>query len=100
MNWSAINYFRCGKQGHYQFECLGLEKEDLNYVEFDEDEELVLMAYTKKSKVEREDIWFLDFGCSNHITGDKTVGFYVLKLIVCKQKRILFSIKLLLKFIQ
>ena len=29
----------------------------------------------------------------------KTVGFYVLKLIVCKQKHILFSIKLLLLFI-
>ena len=30
----------------------------------------------------------------------KVVGFYVLKLIVCKQKHILFSIKLLLLFIQ
>ena len=30
------------------------------------------MAYTKKSKVEREGIWFLDFGSSNHMTGDKT----------------------------
>ena len=29
-----------------------------------------------------------------------TVGFYILKLIVCKQKHILFSIKLLLMFIQ
>ena len=28
------------------------------------------------------------------------VGFYVLKLIVCKQRYILFSIKLLLMFIQ
>ena len=31
---------------------------------------------------------------------EKCVGFYVLKLIVCKQKHILFSIKLLLSFIQ
>ena len=30
----------------------------------------------------------------------KSIGFYVLKHIVCKQKHILFSIKLLLLFIQ
>ncbi|XP_022931691.1 uncharacterized protein LOC111437850 [Cucurbita moschata] len=51
----------------------GLEKEAVNYVEFDEEEELLLMAYTKKSKVEREGIWFLDSGCLNHhMTGNKT----------------------------
>ncbi|XP_022973227.1 uncharacterized protein LOC111471793 [Cucurbita maxima] len=72
MNRSAINCFRCGKQRHYQFKCPSLEKEAFNYAEFDEDEELLLMAYTKKSKVEREGIWFLDFGCSNHMTRDKT----------------------------
>ena len=72
MNWSAINYFRCGKQGHYQFECPSLEKEAVNYAEFEEEEELLLMVYTKKRKVEKEDIWFLDFGCSNHTAGDKT----------------------------
>ena len=31
---------------------------------------------------------------------ESIVGFYVLKLIVCKQRYILFSIKLLLMFIQ
>ena len=34
------------------------------------------------------------------ITKQKSVGFYVLKLKVRKQKHILFSIKLLLMFIQ
>lgn len=34
VNRSAINCFRCGKQGHYQFECTSAEK-GVNYVEFD-----------------------------------------------------------------
>ncbi|XP_023514529.1 uncharacterized protein LOC111778786 [Cucurbita pepo subsp. pepo] len=59
-------------KGHYQFECPGLEKEAVIYAEFDNEEELLLMAYTKKSKVERESIWFLDSECSNLMTGDKT----------------------------
>ncbi|XP_022991800.1 uncharacterized protein LOC111488339 [Cucurbita maxima] len=72
VNLSAINYFQCGKQEHYQFECPGLEKEAINYAEFDKEEERLLMAYTKESKVEREVIWFLDSRCSNHMTWDKT----------------------------
>ena len=71
VNRSAINCFRCGKQGHYQFECSSLEK-GVNYTEFDEEEELLLMAHTEVSKAEGKGIWFLDSGCSNHMTGDKT----------------------------
>lgn len=37
VNRSAINCYRCGKLGHYQFECTSLEKK-ANYVEFDEEE--------------------------------------------------------------
>jgi len=72
VNRSAINCFRCGKQGHYQFECSSSEKGVVNYAEFDEEEELLLMAHTEASKAEGKGIWFLDSGCSNHITGDKT----------------------------
>ncbi|CAA7019223.1 unnamed protein product [Microthlaspi erraticum] len=71
VNRSAINCFRCGKQGHYQFECTSLEK-GVNYVEFDEEEELLLMAHTDISKAEGKGIWFLDSGCSNHMTGEKS----------------------------
>ncbi|XP_006392748.2 uncharacterized protein LOC18010455 [Eutrema salsugineum] len=65
---SAITCFNCEKKGHYSFECT----EKANYVEFDEEEELLLMAHTEVSKAEGKGVWFLDSGCSNHMTGEKS----------------------------
>lgn len=65
---SAITCFNCQKNGHYSFECT----EKANYVEFDEEEELLLMAHANVSKTERKGVWFLDSGCSNHMTGEKS----------------------------
>lgn len=76
MNRSAINCFRCRKLGHYQFECTSLEKK-ANYVEFDEEEELLLTAHADLSNAEGKGVWFLDSGCSNHMTGEKS-WFYEL----------------------
>lgn len=70
MNRSTIICFRCGKQGHYQFECTSNEN-GVNYVEFDEEEELLLMAHAEMSSEEKRGVWFLDSGCSNHLTGEK-----------------------------
>ena len=70
VNRSAINCFKCGKQGHYQFECTSQEK-GVNYVEFDEEEELLLMAHVDMSSKEEKGVWFLDSGCSNHMTGER-----------------------------
>lgn len=65
---SAITCFTCEKKGHYSFECT----EKANYVEFDEEEELLLMAHVDASKAEGKRVWFLDSGCSNHMTGEKS----------------------------
>lgn len=70
VNRSAINCFKCEKQGHYQFECTSQEN-GANYVEFDEEEELLLMAHADMSGDEGKGVWFLDSGCSNHMTGEK-----------------------------
>ena len=64
------NVFRCHKLGHYQYECPSWEKR-VNYVELDEDEEMLLMSYVEMNGATREAVWFLDSGCSNHMSGDK-----------------------------
>lgn len=71
VNRAAINCFRCQKLGHYQFECTSLEKK-ANFAEFDEEEELLLMAFSNVSETREHGVWFLDSGCSNHMTGEKT----------------------------
>lgn len=71
---SSIECYNCHKIGHFQWECPGKIEEKENFVETDE-EEILLMAYTKKEQAENEEIWYLDFGCSNHMTGNKNL-FY------------------------
>ncbi|CAJ2668206.1 unnamed protein product [Trifolium pratense] len=68
-----VECYRCHKLGHYQSECPTWE--EANYAEFDEHGEVLLMAQEKlkepvKSEL-KDEIWFLDSGCSNHMVGKK-----------------------------
>ncbi|KAL4560614.1 hypothetical protein LXL04_032767 [Taraxacum kok-saghyz] len=67
---ATIQCYNCHKFGHFQYECPDWEKK-ANYVEADDNEELLLMACTEPKKANEETIWYLDSGCSNHMTGNK-----------------------------
>ena len=64
--------YRCHQLGHFQYECPSGIKE-ANYAELDEEEDMLLMSYVELYKARREDAWFLDSGCSNHMSGDPTM---------------------------
>ncbi|XP_062010136.1 uncharacterized protein LOC133726576 [Rosa rugosa] len=70
LNRATIECFKCHHLGHFQYECPKWEKA-ANYAEIDEEEELLLMAFVEENKSSREGVWFLDSGCSNHMTGNK-----------------------------
>ncbi|GKC81443.1 retrovirus-related pol polyprotein from transposon TNT 1-94 [Tanacetum coccineum] len=42
-----------------------------NQTTFNEDEEILLMSYVEMQNSNREAMWFLDSGCSNHMSGDR-----------------------------
>jgi hypothetical protein len=43
---ATVKCFKCHKQGHFQYECLTWER-NANYVELDDEEELLLMAHVE-----------------------------------------------------
>ncbi|CAM8898880.1 unnamed protein product [Rhodiola kirilowii] len=73
VNMNITQCYKCHKIGHWhlQYECPEWEKDDVNYVEFDDSEEMVLMADSKEKQTTKDQVWFLDSGCSNHMSGDK-----------------------------
>lgn len=70
LNKAIVECFKCHKLDHFQYECPDWEKK-ANYAELEEEEELLLMAYEEMCQPTQEEAWFLDSGCSNHMTGNK-----------------------------
>jgi len=72
-----IQCYNCQKTGHYAFECrskrVSRNKDEAQFAqnEGSDSEEVPLMA-TVKEEEERSDEWYLDTGCSNHMTGKKS----------------------------
>ena len=69
-NKAIVECYKCHQLGHFQYECPQWEKE-ANYAELDEEEEMLLMSYVELNQSRREEVWFLDSGCSNHMCANK-----------------------------
>ncbi|XP_076945099.1 uncharacterized protein LOC143616015 [Bidens hawaiensis] len=65
---TSVECYRCHQLGHFAYECTKDEKV-VNYAEFDEGEDLLLMTNVVVREEQRSRIWFLDSACSNHMTG-------------------------------
>jgi hypothetical protein len=50
---------------------VGKRQRAANYAELDEEDEMLIMSYVELRKSTREEIWLLDSGCSNHMSGNK-----------------------------
>ncbi|MCH80264.1 hypothetical protein A2U01_0001030 [Trifolium medium] len=66
----TIECFKCHKLGHYQNSCPNWG-DNVNYTEFYDEEETLLMARTEKDHEIREETWYLDSSYSNHMIGQK-----------------------------
>ena len=56
--------------GHFRYECPTYAKY-AEHTEIDEEEEMLLMSYVEMQHSNQDERWFLDSGCSNHMSGDK-----------------------------
>lgn len=75
-NKKSTECFKFDKMGHFQYECPSLE-ENMHYAQFDE-EEILLMAKSKSHDMFKENVWYLDSGCSNHMCGVRDDFFFLL----------------------
>jgi hypothetical protein len=67
---STIECYNCHELRHFQWECPKKEQVSRGFYTATS-EEMLLMAYVNIKEVDREELWFLDSGYSNHMCGKK-----------------------------
>ncbi|CAM8936993.1 unnamed protein product [Rhodiola kirilowii] len=67
---SRVQCYQCQKFGHYKFECRANEQVEQTYASEAHDN-TVLACKTKDTYGGYTDVWYLDFGCNNHMSGRK-----------------------------
>jgi hypothetical protein len=65
-----VECYKCHKLRHYRNECPDWD-DNANYVETEKEEEMLLMAYSNEGQKFKEEMWYIDSGCSNHMVGTK-----------------------------
>jgi hypothetical protein len=66
----AVECYKCHNLGNFQYECPKWDKE-ANYIEVNEEYDLLLMSYIESHETKQIDAWFLDLGCSNHMRDNR-----------------------------
>ncbi|CAL2241824.1 unnamed protein product [Prunus armeniaca] len=66
----TVECYYCHELGNFQYECPQKEKEYKANVANTE-EEMLLMAYVEDEGDQMSSTWYLDSGCSNHMSGSK-----------------------------
>ncbi|PNX78407.1 F-box protein [Trifolium pratense] len=64
---SKVKCYNCEKLGHFADECWYKDQQEANVAE-DNDAKAVLVMATTGDEAHRNEEWFLDSGCSNHMT--------------------------------
>ena len=72
---SNIQCYNCQKWGHFASECYFNDKKESQKDEAkfakEEDEDVMMLMVTQNEENLRENQWYLDTGCSTHMTGKK-----------------------------
>ncbi|KAA0053129.1 integrase [Cucumis melo var. makuwa] len=77
-NFSQIQCFNCGKYGHFQADCWALKNGvgnatmNMHKEQKKNDEGILFLACSVQDNVV-EPTWYLDSGCSNHMTGNRSI---------------------------